>query len=194
MRRTLLLTLPLVGCLEGSKDDDDDGDEDDDGESWADSATPPDGPDSGWGQADADVDADADADTDADSDLEVAVEWGDGDVTFEFNQGMTGSWSIGIAETHGDVDPWTGEDCAFGYVMPDGSLLGPYCHLIGDGDWSMTLAYGGDPWNLQQGTTVFPDVAFEPYVTYLLRDDDNGHCWAWGHDAAYYDDLGCWTL
>jgi hypothetical protein len=76
------------------------------------------------------TDADADADADSDADPSFSVDWGGSAVTLSVSGGGSTYW-WGIAETSSSADPWTGEDCVYGYTLSDGSVLGPYCHDAG---------------------------------------------------------------
>ena len=125
---------------------------------------------------------------------EVSVTWGGEAVSFAVSDG--GTWRLGMAETGGscgaDIPCWTGEDCHLGYTATDGTLYGPYCHAISDGQ--LELTYGGDLADLQPGTTVFQE-AFLGTVTYVvLPADPDLPCLVFGDDVQYYDSLGCVAL
>ena len=138
------------------------------------------------GAASTDADSDADADTDADPSF--SVDWGGSAVTLAVSGGGSTYW-WGIAETSGSADPWTGEDCVYGYTLSDGSVLGPYCHDAGA--TGISLSYGGDPTALSEGTTVFPDNSYASGTTHYAEDMATAACWVWGADPSYYDGLGC---
>jgi hypothetical protein len=135
-------------------------------------------------------DADADADADGDADPTFSVDWGGSAVTLAIGGG-TSTYLWGIAETGGSADPWTGEDCAYGYTLSDGSVLGPYCHDAGASGISLT--YGGSATDLTEGTTVFTDNSFSSSTTHYTESAE-GACWVWGTDVSYYDGLGCTAM
>lgn len=153
--------------------------------------------DTGGGKDDSGDDSGLD-DTDdpggGDGGLDIAVSWTADGIEFVFEPAVPGDWTLGIAETATDDDPWTGEDCAYGYVLDDGSVLGPYCHGLQAGSESLSLAYGGDPNGLQAGTTVFGGPEYDGQVTYVLFEEGDAACYVWGDDVSYYDSLGCAEL
>jgi hypothetical protein len=125
---------------------------------------------------------------------DVLVSWGDNSLTVEVSAG--GSWQLGMAETGGScgagVACWTGEDCYLGFTASDGTSYGPYCHTMSSG--RVSLEYGGNLADLQDGTTVFQQ-AYLSTVTYLvLPDDDSLPCLAFGDNPDYYSDFGCIEL
>ena len=91
-------------------------------------------------------------------------------------------WDFGIAET-GAVNGWFGEDCLAG----DGETA--ICHRIGV---AHTLDEVTDCRvdSLLAGSRTLLDASKEPFLTYYLADT-LGYCFVWGHDASYYDALGC---
>lgn len=134
------------------------------------------------GDTSGDTDADADGDSDSDADLIVEVAWGGSDVTLSITNG-SGSYWWGIAETDpSSDDPWTGEDCLYGY---GGAYY--YCHPSSAS--GVTLSYGATVDNLVEGdTTVFPDNSYAATTAYSLWDASGENCLgAWGSDATYYD-------
>lgn len=116
----------------------------------------------------------------------ASVQWGASGLTLELD-GMGGDFWFGLAQTRGD-DPWTGEDCVFGYESADGTTLS-YCHYAGE--TGTFLTYGGDRSALLGGTTAFEDASLDGQVTYLLESDWSGRCYVWGDDVSYFDGLGC---
>lgn len=177
---TLLSVLTLstsVACFD-DKDDDDDDDEDedeDDDSGW----------DTTWGTTGG-TSSTAPTETASGTDPSITTSWGS--TALEVDVAPTGDYWFGVTET-GFSEAWTGEDCVWGYEY-DGTTLA-YCHGVSDG--STRLTYGGDPLNLSQGTTVFPDASFQASVTYFLESTSGG-CWVWGNDPSYYDGLGCTEL
>ncbi len=177
--RTLLplLVLPaLVACFE--KDD-----EDDDGDDCEDSGCEDDAGDDGSGFGGGDEGGGDEGGGDGGGGMDVSVSWGGSSV--DISVGTGSCWYFGMAETSGCSDCWTGEDCLYGYELGNGSVLGPYCHDIGSGD---SLNYGGNPNDLQPGTTVFSASA-EGNVTYVLIDGATEECFTWGDAPAYYSDF-----
>ena len=154
----------------------------------------------GCGDKDGDTgdtaEADADTDSDTDADPEFDVTWGASSIDFT----VTGldSGQIGIAETNAACESaeygcWTGEDCIYGYVSPDGSVeLGPYCHPFSGG--SLSLADGSADCTVTEGSsTCFATPDYEGLVTYYA-ENATGDCWVWGSDVGYYSGLGCTNL
>ncbi len=138
-----------------------------------------------------------DTDTDVvDDDPSPSADWGADAVTITVDGGPGGYW-LGMAETADSSDPWTGEDCVWGYELSSGEVIGPYCHDLGDGG-STVLTYGGSTSDLQAGTTVFTSETGGDRVTYFLESDPDfggsGDCWTWGNDPSYYAGLGCSEL
>lgn len=116
----------------------------------------------------------------------ASVEWGASGLTLELASGGGAFW-FGLAQTTGD-EPWTGEDCVYGYESPDGAYLS-YCHDAGESGTFLT--YGGDRNALASGTTAFEDASLDGQVTYFLESDWSGLCYVWGDDTSYFDGLGC---
>ena len=102
-------------------------------------------------------------------------------------EGGPGPYMLGLAETGTQTEPWTGEDCVWGYTTTEGTLLS-WCHDAGDVGTSLT--YSGDPYALASGTTVFTSE-YANWVTYYLESTTTGGCWVWGDDIGYYSGLGC---
>jgi hypothetical protein len=119
----------------------------------------------------------------------ASVEWGASGLTLEIGAGGGEYW-FGLAQTTGE-DPWTGEDCVYGYESSDGSTLS-YCHYAGDSGTFLT--YGGDRYALATGTTAFEDASLDGQITYVLASEWSGRCYVWGDDTSYYDGLGCDAL
>lgn len=130
------------------------------------------------------------------SELSFAVTWGSSSVELSISDDEGRAFWFGMAETNagcGD-ECWTGEDCLYGYTSPNtGTTYGPYCHDAGTEGISLT--YGGDPTNLQEGTTVFPDSSYKGNVAYYFEDQDSGDCWVGGlNGASYYSGQGCTSV
>lgn len=124
----------------------------------------------------------------------VSVSWDDDAMRVSFSEAVPANMNVGIAETATDDAPWTGEDCAYGYALDDGSTVGPYCHAVAAGDTDLELTYGGNAAELVAGTTVFGDATFDGQVTYVVFEDGTDSCWVWGEDTSYYADFGCVEL
>ena len=120
---------------------------------------------------------------------ELSLEWGASGITLELSGSGDLYW-FGMAQTQGD-DPWTGEDCVYGYETAAGTTLS-YCHYAGDA--GMFLTYGGDPNALESGSTAFADSSVAGQLTYVLASETTGRCYVWGDDPSYYDGLGCELL
>ena len=163
-------------------------------------------PHTGETGGDADTDTDTDTDTGGPLAFQVTVNWfddglvpadtdGDGlpdvgcgdtlQVVVNDPMGNT-NWSFGMAETGSPVG-WYGEDCFMGY----GGFN--YCHdFTGD---TLNLAEVTDcsVLSVVEGQTTLFDAAKDPYLTYILGNDQN-ECWVWGHDVSYYAALPCTEL
>ncbi|MEC7948275.1 MAG: hypothetical protein VX265_11980 [Myxococcota bacterium] len=126
------------------------------------------------------------------ADPTFTTDWGDTAFTITIAGGPGAYW-FGWAQNTAN-DPWTGEDCVYGYTTGAGDTLA-YCHDAGD--TGTTLTYGGDPNNLAAGTTVW-SAPLEAEATYYVESDTefggDGSCWVWGSDVTYYDGLGCTVL
>jgi hypothetical protein len=70
-------------------------------------------------------------------------------------------------------------------------MLGPYCHDAGS--TGTVLSYGGDPVELREGTTVFPDRSYADLTTHFF-EASTGECYVMGPDPDYYSGLGCTIL
>jgi hypothetical protein len=186
--RHLMLLLPVVTLSVACFDDKDDDDEDDDDDSGYDWTTP-----TGYYGTTGYGTTGTTGTTGTGGVPTVSVTWGSSAIDLSVSGGA-GAWWFGMAETAGCSDCWTGEDCAYGFELADGSVLA-YCH---DGtDTGTSLTYGGDAGALAAGTTVFPRSS-EGDVTYYLESDPNfggdDTCWIWGDDVSYYSGLGCTAL
>ena len=174
-----LLPIVLVPCVVAcfEKDDDDDDDDDDSGR-WATTTT---ATATGTGTA-----------TGSPTTPAFATDWGETAFTIIIAGGPGAYW-FGWAQDD-VIDPWTGEDCIYGYTTGSGDTLA-YCHDAGD--TGTTLTYGGDPAALAAGTTVW-SAPFQDQATYYVESDTefggDGACWVWGADVTYYDGLGCTVL
>lgn len=99
-----------------------------------------------------------------------------------------GYYYFGLAETgSGSSDPWTGEDCYYGYTTSDGSYY-QYCHTV-DGD-GLILQQASSLDEMDYDRTFFGNVS-ESATTYVLIDYSTYACYTWGHDTSYYSYLGC---
>lgn len=117
--------------------------------------------------------------------------------TFTLNWTSTGL-EITIAEGVGEVEmglvdtdplnpqPWTGEDCYYGYTTEDGTTY-RYCHPLASTGGA--LQSGGDPLSLEPGTQTVFDWNYGDTLTYLFMDSTS--CWVMGHDPTWYDGMGC---
>lgn len=145
---------------------------------------------------DDDIDNDCDGEIDEDVTEEIAppqvdIDWDSagGDI------GITGAasgWDFGMAETRaGDVG-WYGESCIPGDEPYGYSDYGyDICHELGSTGGRIERVYTtGD---LEGGTTLFSDTT-SINLTYFLERLDDGACFVWGDDPAYYDELGCVEL
>ncbi len=123
----------------------------------------------------------------------ASVSWGASSVSLTVDGG-SGEYWFGMAEdTTTSTDPWTGEDCVYGYVTGTGSTLA-WCHAADTS--GTTLTYGGDPNNLAPGDTVFSQ-GYDGFVNYYLEayvEDGYGDCWVWGSQVSYYSGIGCETV
>ena len=177
--RRLLAMLPAltmsmsVACFDDKDDDDDDSGDDDSAASTS------------WGTTGSST---APTSTETGTDRpSVTVNWGSGAI--EIDVSPRDDYWFGVIES-GFEGAWTGEDCVYGYETADGTLLS-YCHEVRDGEARLT--YGGDPFELSAGTTVFPDASYEGQLTYFL-ESSGGLCFVWGADTSYYEGLGCSEL
>lgn len=193
--RALLVLMPLpllVACLD---DKDEDEDDDEGGDDSAASSEPWPGEDDPEAEPDDDEDPDeVDPDDDQLGDLTIAVEWGASSLTLDFGTPVGRTLYLGMAETIDIQDPWTGEDCLYGYALANGDVLGPYCHGIASGWDGIELMYGGDPADLEPGTTVFPDAGWASRVTYMVMNGAQDECVVWGEDPSYFAEMGCREL
>lgn len=99
-----------------------------------------------------------------------------------------GYYYFGMAETDaGSSDPWTGEDCYYGYST--GSDYYQFCHPV-DGD-GIVLPNVTSIEDLDEYSTLFGNVS-AAVTTYYLVDYSTYTCYTWGHDTSYY--YGCIEL
>jgi hypothetical protein len=117
----------------------------------------------------------------------VSEQWGNDSFEIEIND-STSSFYLGMAETGNSCkeDPqrcWTGEDCYNGY----GDLY--YCHELGP--TGGVLLYGGDANELSSGEETVFNSLFDGSITFMLEEEGSGHCWTWGDNPSYYQDLFC---
>ena len=126
----------------------------------------------------------------------LSVSWGSSSVDLTIGAGSDWYY-FGIAETGTSADPWTGEDCTYGYTTSDGTNYN-YCHLAAGGATN-SYAYGGAFSALDAETeTVFPGatstdgVSYADVCSYLVyAANDPTQCWVSGHDANYFAGWGC---
>lgn len=149
---------------------------------------------------DTDDDVDNDCDSEIDEDVpseatepEVTLNWDSSGVEVAITGGGAG-WDFGMAETGvGDLG-WFGESCIPGeepYGYPDYGF--DICHTLNPTGGKVT--YTSNINDVDDGYTLFTDViAAAGNITYFLERHDDGACFVWGDDPAYYDELGCELL
>jgi hypothetical protein len=134
-------------------------------------------------------------DTGSSAALEFDVSWGASSVDLTIMNGDSASeYYFGIAETNdgclnAEYGCWTGEDCYLGYDLVTTSDTLSYCHP--SSSTGASLAYGGDPNALSEGSATVFSADFEGLVTFYVENYTSGECWVWGADTSYYADLGC---
>ena len=193
-RLSLWFLLAALGCgyeyntaVGGDDDDDDTTDEDDDDDDGDTTTSTPVPTDTGTTDtATATTTSTVQGDCVPTTPFSTTCTWTETAFVLEIVEGP-GNYFLGLAETGTLTEPWTGEDCIYGYTTSDGQFLN-WCHDAGDTGTSLT--YDGDPFNLAAGTTVFTDE-YSGWVTYYLESAAIGKCWVWGDDISYYDGLGC---
>lgn len=103
--------------------------------------------------------------------------------------GSSSSYYLGMTES-ADLDPWTGEDCYYGYYTSDGNYYN-YCHpMSSTGGELESVDRISD---LNEYTTLFSEET-QSLVTYILIDYDTYACWTWGDAPSYYSGFGCETV
>ncbi len=103
--------------------------------------------------------------------------------------GGYGTYLLGLVETDpGSSDPWTGEDCLYGYTLETGELL-LYCHPLSESGGAFST--GGSTSSLEEGSETLFDETLQDVITYAAWSDVTGRCWTWGHDVSYYADARC---
>ena len=116
----------------------------------------------------------------------VDVYWSGDGVEFVI-RGSSGGWHLGIAETNGSADPWTGEDCHQGYTMGGGDTF-VMCHFLDPSGGFLESVTSLE--ELADGTTLF-DETYQTNLTYMLSIPGTEDCWSWGDARSYYAALGC---
>ena len=100
-----------------------------------------------------------------------------------------GTYVLGMAETSGGPDPWTGEDCLRGFPLGSGELL-LYCHPMAD--WGIHLSTVDSASQIHEGETTLLSVTQEPIIAYVAFEGGTDRCWVWGANAStYYAGQGC---
>lgn len=104
----------------------------------------------------------------------------------------SGTYTLGLVETdEASPDPWTGEDCAYGYTTGSGTVY-LYCHPLSSLGGALSSVSSVD--QIVEGETTIFREAFEDVITYAVWSDITGDCWVWGHEWRYYAGLGCTVL
>jgi hypothetical protein len=108
--------------------------------------------------------------------------------------GGAGGWMLGVAHTADLANPNAFlADCHTGAFV--GGTWRTACQPV-DGQ-TVELMYGGDPQDLQPGTTLL-DRGHEGRVTWILESDreqgGDGQCFVWGHDPSAFAALRCVEL
>ena len=130
-------------------------------------------------------------------DPSFSVSWTTAGANFAVTNG-DGSYTLGIAETNGSSDPWTGEDCLNGYNASGTLFL--YCHPLSSTGGSFTSIYADvvagsrTLSSLDENTETLFDDSFEEGLTYGVWSDTSGDCWTWGADTSYYTGEGCTAI
>ncbi|MCB9780999.1 MAG: hypothetical protein H6742_20690 [Alphaproteobacteria bacterium] len=177
----LLPALVLTACFEKAEEDEDE-------DTTADSGAWDDG---GWtGEDDTawpdEPDEPGTIDT-AVPELGIDCGWDGPDALWVFIEGGAGPFRLGLRETPESPDPWTGEDCAGGYVGPDGSDY-RYCHPMSPDGGTLINVSSVDEIVEGETTLFWRDLD----ITYMLRSVELDACWSWGADPAFYlDSMGC---
>jgi hypothetical protein len=127
------------------------------------------------------------------ADLEISLAWSRSGVKITLTNG-SGAYDFGMAET-GVGDPgWYGESCVLGeepWGMPDYGY--DVCHTLSS--TGGTVIGVRNVSDVADGTTIFTESIHDAgNITYVLFSESTGDCWAWGHDASYYDEFGCAEL
>ena len=139
------------------------------------------------------------------------IDWNEDGLVLSIQNGENLQLVFGIVETTtecaGDAvyGCWTGENCSetSGYLSPDGTNIGPYCHSVGATE--LRLNYSLDLTDVMDGVTgtnVIPgtrtgfpaptaEESYEYKVTYYLNNINSQDCWVWGVDTSYFEDKNC---
>lgn len=143
---------------------------------------------------DIDNDCDGDIDEDVPEELaspEVDLDWDSTGADVTITGAATG-WDFGMSETGAGSPGWFGETCIPGdepYGYADYGF--DICHELGSAGGQLERVFSvGD---LEDGTTLFSDTT-SVNITYFLERHDDGACFVWGDDPAYYAELGCEEL
>ena len=118
--------------------------------------------------------------------LTLDCAWGGGGIDVILTNGDSAGYNFGLAETNGNAQAWTGEDCYLGYLANDGTLY-DFCHPLAASGGFLTSVGSFD--DIVEGSTTIHTAAIEN--TYYLEEVSSGSCWTWGDDTSYYGGLGC---
>ena len=83
-------------------------------------------------------------------------------------------------------DPWTGEDCLYGYTTSSGDYF-YYCHQMSSTGGSLPTVTTFSA--LSSESTLFSS-SLQEVITYVAFDESY-RCWTWGYDPSYYTAYGC---
>jgi hypothetical protein len=136
-----------------------------------------------------------DTDTDVPAEPAINYTWSDTGITVELENIDTTGFDFGMAETIDMDGGWFGENCIGGgdgydechvFTGLTGSLTSIYDDVVAG---TKTLA------DVQAGSTTLFEKSFDDggRLTYIVTVDD-GTCWVWGHNPAYYAAEGCETV
>jgi hypothetical protein len=121
-------------------------------------------------------------------DAQFRVLWTAEQLEIGVENGESGSWWFGIAETADFVtDPWTGEDCHLGDLLEDNTQV-LWCHPLSQ--TGGTLTFGGDPSALLTGQeTAMNALGWASEPMYYFLDLISGNCHLGGPGAGKYTEL-----
>ena len=142
---------------------------------------------------------------------EADIDWNEEQLVLKIKNGDSIQLEFGIVETSDECSAdtvygcWTGESCSAtsGYISPDGSSIGPYCHPVGT--TGVTLEYSANLTDVMDGVTGtnvieggrtgFPapteEESYEYKVTYYLNNTNSQDCWVWGVNPEYFEEQNC---
>ena len=133
-------------------------------------------------------------------------------------EGVGKDYFFGIVESKGADGPceentygcWTGEDCSGeDFERQNDTPIPNKCHTTDDYvdsfdtdtrtierkiSYSLGVEYFLSSPDNSIGKTAFPAPDVEKYefrVSYFLKDDETGKCWAWGVNPDYFSDQNC---